>query len=859
MGGILLNYIDAPAFILIIISWLLCGFFANAACAEDAQPIYDVNFLRQGNDNAPLPDSFYKPDAVSAGEKEIEVSVNGESNKKVKIVYFQNLEKKETEPCFTAELLKNLGVNSQGLEAINSSSFQNAPKETCLDMNQKWPDATFKYDEGNQSGTLSVPQSVLIPVDPFAVIDQSLWDNGINAVRLNYNAYTYQTNNHSGAGDSTTNSSYLSLNSAINLGRFRFYSFDTFNKNDNEKWENNHDHAYGEVDVNPLLSTLSMGGVYSAAPNNIMGSIPINGMSIGTNAQMLPNESFNYTPVIRGVARTNAKVTIRQRNNIIYSKTVPPGSFAITDLVNAQHDTDLNVTVEESDGTQQTFSMPYTSVPDMIRPGSWRYSVSAGRYRGSDSLSHSPNIAQASLEYGFDKMTLSNVLLAGEGYKSVGIGGAYNLGYWGTLSLDWAMERHEDDGSEVENQAAQTTHQGQAVRVLYARQFDSTNTSFQVSGYHFRTPDFQEFSDYADRRWGDGDDYSEHRRNEFELTVNQILGSYGNVYLTLDKTQYYQDKPGGHSLTFGYNALIGKASVGLNASYNKTEGNSNSNDKQLSMNISIPLDFGEHHSSSLSFSTTSSGGQSSQNATLSDSVLDNTLDYSVSAQRNEQGELSPSAAVNYRTPSANYTASTSLGKDSDQYSLGVSGAMLGYSGGVILAQNLSDTVNIVEAPDAANVSIDGHPGVRTNAKGNAVVPYVTPYRENKISLDTRTAAQNVELQQTGMNVTPTRGAVTLTRFATRVGRRAIVKLTLPDGKNAPFGAYVYQEKVEVGMVANDGIIYLSGVLAKDTTPLTVQWGDKGSEQCHFTLPATTESSSSDWYQQTQQICQPGAA
>jgi outer membrane usher protein len=40
---------------------------------------------------------------------------------------------------------------------------------------------------------------------------------------------------------------------------------------------------------------------------------------------MFPDGMRSYAPEIRGVAQSNALVTVRQGSNIIYQTTVPPG------------------------------------------------------------------------------------------------------------------------------------------------------------------------------------------------------------------------------------------------------------------------------------------------------------------------------------------------------------------------------------------------------------------------------------------------------------------------------------------------------------------------------------------------------
>ncbi|WP_163462628.1 fimbria/pilus outer membrane usher protein, partial [Klebsiella michiganensis] len=74
-------------------------------------------------------------------------------------------------------------------------------------------------------------------------------------------------------------------------------------------------------------------------------------------------------PTIRGVAKSNAKVTVSQNGNKIYESTVPPGAFELNDLSTTGYGSDLIVTIEESDGSTRTFSVPYSSVSQLLRPG----------------------------------------------------------------------------------------------------------------------------------------------------------------------------------------------------------------------------------------------------------------------------------------------------------------------------------------------------------------------------------------------------------------------------------------------------------------------------------------------------------
>lgn len=813
-------------------------------CCQAAAPdsAFDADFLRK--DSQDIPEQFYHPDQVEAGTKTAEIVLNGHLLFKTKIEFITLKEGETAVPCLTQALLHQMRLDND-LKALSKVG-----DEVCYDFLAKWPDASIKYDDSMQQLVMTTPQAATSVAGQSEMIDPSLWDSGVNALRLSYSGYVYHTENHS--NNSSTDSSdtaYMSLNSGVNLGSWRFYSFDTFNKSE-LGWEQNHDRAYAERDIAALVSRFTAGDVYASTSSDVLGILPLRGVTLETNAQMLPSDTFSYSPVIRGVARSNARVVIRQRGNIIYSETVSPGSFAISDLNNGQIGADLDVTVEESDGSKQQFTVPYTSLPNMLRPGTWRYSLSAGRYR-DDGLSYQPMVAQGSLQYGWDKITLGDLVVAGEGYQSMALNGALNLGFLGSVSLDWALERHQSDTDENDSESESMSNSGRALRLLYARRFDDTDTSLQVMGFRYQSRDFLDFPEYADWRWGE-DNTRNHRKNEYQATINQGLGDYGNGYLTLQRDNYYDSDTTDTSLTLGYSFMVKSVNVSMNYSYQaNSEDEGNGPDRQLSLNFSVPLDSGDRSSRNLSFSTTNSNHSgSSQMATVSGTELDNALNYSLSAQHDSSG-YSPSASVAYRNSMANLNASASTSQGNRQYSAGISGGVVAYRHGVVLSQQLGDTIAIIETPGAAGISVEGQPGVSTNRFGRAVVPSVSAYRDNALSLDTRHAADDVELVDGGQNVIPTHGAVVVRRFQTKVGRRAIVILTLPDGKPAPFGASAWQEKEQVGMVADNGLLYLNGILADGSATLHVDLGN--NTQCQFTLPDAKDPSE-PWYQQVNAVC-----
>ncbi|WP_312828029.1 fimbria/pilus outer membrane usher protein, partial [Escherichia coli] len=74
-------------------------------------------------------------------------------------------------------------------------------------------------------------------------------------------------------------------------------------------------------------------------------------------------------------------IEVRQNQQLIYSSTVSPGSFVIDDLYPTGYGGDLEVSVIEADGRRREFKVPFGSVPQMLREGVSRYSLTAGQVR----------------------------------------------------------------------------------------------------------------------------------------------------------------------------------------------------------------------------------------------------------------------------------------------------------------------------------------------------------------------------------------------------------------------------------------------------------------------------------------------
>lgn len=307
-----------------------------------------------------------------AGKYRVDISVNNEMvTAEARDVMFSKTADGKLEPCVTLEELTQWGINTAPFPELQDSNSE------CIKLDAI-PDAFTDFQFNRQRLNLSIPHAALkarsqdeVPVE--------LWDEGIPAVLLNYSMNSYQSQYN---GADTYKSTYLNLRPGINIGPWRLRNYTTFEHSNQSgsKWDNVY--SYLQRNIISLRSQLTLGD--SSAPSDVFDSVPFRGVQLASDDDMLPSSVRNYAPVVRGIARSNALVTIRQNGYVVYETKVAPGAFEITDLASTGGAGDLDVTIKETDGSEQHLIIPYASLPVLQREGKFRYSVTGGQFRAYD-------------------------------------------------------------------------------------------------------------------------------------------------------------------------------------------------------------------------------------------------------------------------------------------------------------------------------------------------------------------------------------------------------------------------------------------------------------------------------------------
>ncbi len=719
--------------------------------------------------------------------------------------------------CLSPELVAQLGIKDEAAKKLTWWR-----EGACLDE-ASLPGMEVRGELASSALYLSIPQAYLDYVsedwDPPA-----RWDEGIPGLLFDYNlngqAQRQQqvgTQNYSLGGNGTA---------GANLGAWRLRADwqGQWNRQGGGESTRNLDWSryYAYRAIPALRSKLTLGEDY--LDSGLFDSFRFGGVSLRSDDNMLPPNLRGYAPEVSGVAKSNAKVTVSQQGRVLYETTVAAGPFRIQDLNDAVTG-DLDVRVEEQDGSVQEFKMSTANIPYLTRPGSLRYKLAAGKPSDMDHRYQGPMFGTGEFSWGVSNgWSLFGGALLGGDYNAAALGIGRDLLLLGALSFDVTQSRAKLPYNGE-------TLSGGSYRLSYSKSFDELDSQVTFAGYRFSERNFMSMSEYLDAR-----QYGQRFGNSKEMytiTYNQQLRDIGlSAYLNFSH-QTYWERPANdrYSLTMSRYFDLGKfknLSLSLSAyrnRYNET------NDDGMYLGLSVPWGNG----ATLSYNATLTRDDNTHRAGYYDRI-DDRSNYQISAGGSRSG-ASLSGYYNRDGDLARMSANASY-QQSRYSAIGGSvqgGMTLTAEGGALHRNGIAGSTRLlVDTEGVAGVPVRGYgSAVATNRWGKAVVADVNSYYRNKASIDLDKLGDNAEATTSVVQATLTEGAIGYRKFAVIAGEKAMAVIKLADGSEPPFGATVLNaRKQETGIVNDGGSAYLSGINAGER--MTVRWN--GAEQCEVQMP-----------------------
>lgn len=805
--------------------------FTVSVCAEPADEALIYSFddnLLLGNSKLDLT-RFNQEGWIEPGQYQVELYINDHMVRRLP-VEFRAQADDQVVPCLSDQELISAGI---GLEP-----GEDGHEPRCMAIGERIPGAGMYFDQSLLRLNLSVPQAQMVSV-PRGYVPPAQWDDGETMLFANYNTNLYRSDYSNGG---VNDYGYLGLNAGFNMGRWRVrhqasYQYSSSDTGTLSKW--NSIRTYLQRALPGIRSELTVGDSFTGG--NLFGSMAFRGIQLSSDDRMLPDYMRRYAPEIHGVARGNARVVVRQNERVIYETSVPAGPFIISDLGGTSVQGDLLVEVIEADGSRSSFTVPFTAVPESMRPGMFRYNATIGeaRFIGSGS----EVFGDFTFQYGLSNRVTGNLgLRLADGYAALLSGGvlATSFGAFG-FNATFSSASVEDDKRK----------EGWRLQATYSKTFQPTNTSLTLAGYRYSTEGYRELSDVlgvrdAERNGEQWTSTTYRQRNQFTLTINQSLGRYGSLYLSGSTSDYYDGSSRDTQLQLGYSNTYRQ--LNYNVSFTRTDSQRasqvwtegelgqtqvlGSRDNLFMLTLSLPLG-GNPRAPHLSNSISRSDNSGTQlQASLTGTAGEgDTLSYGVNvAYDDEQSATTWGGTLQKRFPVASVGANYSQGDGYWQAGVNARGALVLHRGGVTLGPYVGDTFALVEAKGAEGARVRNGQGSAVDRFGYALVPALSPYRYNQIGLDAEGINERAELSANESRIAPYAGAAVRVRFSTLVGHALLIRAQRSKGESIPLGANVFDSDGDaIGMAGQASQVYAR--VGKDKDRLLVRWGRAESEQC----------------------------
>jgi len=775
---------------------------------------------------------FAQRDALPAGTYRVDLYTNDEWRGRSSVRFAMPPgEERIAQPCFDAALLEMLGFDSTHLDERARTQLQHGDA-LCHPLGELFADSRARYDSSELKLKVSAPQ-VVLRREARGYVDPALWDDGISAGLLDYSYNGYRSQN---AFSGSRTSHYLGLRAGLNLGAWRLRFDATVNKSESSGLRYHGNSAYVERGLPKWKSRITIGD--TVTDGQVFDSVRFRGVRLDSDERMRPDSQRGFAPVVRGIAQSNALVSITQLGQEIYQTNVPPGPFVIDDLYPTGVGGDLLVTITESDGRVHTFTIAYAGTAELVRPGVTHYTLAAGRYDNA-SFADEPVFVMGNLRHGLSNvLTGYTGLMVGEGYSALSGGLAFNLPM-GALATDFTF---------ANTRTQLGSFKGSSVRATWAKILPVLNTNVTVASYRYSSQGYYDpaaaFSLRAQLAHGPapglpilpGGVPMERPKNRLLLNASQNLpGTWGYLNVSASSQDYWARDGRDTQYQLGWSRQLRSASLGLSASRTHNVYWQRW-DNQYMLNVSLPLGGPGNLFANSSYTQREDG--EAVNASVSGTAgAQRQFGFGVFVNAEARDGLSSQYGggmnASWNASRAQVAGNFSSGRGGRrQYGVNINGGVVAFGGGIMLTPRLGDTIAIVEARDAGGARLGDGSSSRLNRKGLAVVPHLQAYRLNQVSIDPTGLSTDVALVTTTQRVAPTAGAVALLRYETERGYSILLRGRYSDGRHLPFAASVIDADGRiVGHVSQGGQALLR--VHATSGALTVRWGMDDGESCQF--------------------------
>lgn len=796
-----------------------------------------------GNIKSQNLDPLIYQNTMIEGEYEMDLYVNDDEKGRFKIKFIQDIQKQGLETrvvaCFNHTQILNFGIDEKKIDSKLGMG-------ECAQLQEWLEGASYHVDIQKLELRLIIPSSYLSS-DVYSIQDSQKWDAGIDALFFNYNLFyvAYLLKNNPPNNNQNNQTVHANFRTGINLSQWQLRHEAQINSHaqanqwlENLVYESNF--TYLQRYIPAYRSVLKAGELWTES--TLFEPIVFYGLSMNSDDRMLSSIATTYAPTLYGIAQTNARVEVRYQNQLIYQAMVAAGSFEINQLSVLGTQGELELRIIEANGEVKNIKYPYVSSPQLLRPGFDRYSLYLGQYRSKHELNQQkvdqPKFIQ--LEYA---RGLSNYLSSGGGLhyaqsyfnSHLSFTLATPIGIW-TSGLEWGYRDLKYQRQQYETKLKLTysyfIQQSQsAVQLSFGifqqsksellNRLDKSRLSETLSQLenvnHLETThqieknQRLEMNNRLESKPSFGlveilPKQAHRQRLDAQLSFYQKLPqTWGNLTFAANYSQDTMFKSQRYGFNIGYQQRFKWFSYNLNlfSSLKKDALNKTVQELNYMLSMTIPLQWATRRAQL----STDLQARSHRSGIAMDVTERASLGLSLSNTAGAGEAYSLSTRIRQAEYVLNMGYATS--QRDRQYALNLSGSLIAHRQGILWSAEQGSTMALVYAPNAMGAKINNALGARINRKGYALVPYLSPYRSNDISLDPSDIPNFVELEYSRLRVIPYADAILNLNFPTHLGYVLFIQAKLNDASALPFYAPIYNQNDKlIGHVAQGGLVYI---------------------------------------------------
>ena len=530
----------------------------------------------------------------------------------------------------------------------------------------------------------------------------------------------------------------------------------------------------------------------------------VGGIQFASNFSTQPG--FISIPVKQasGVAALPSTVDVYVNNSLISRSSVPAGPFSITNVPVVTGSGEVRMVVRDVLGREQVVTQPFYASQGLLAPGLNDYSYEIGFVRenfGINNYDYGKPVAAGTQRRGFSDVFTGEAHVETQGsVNTAGVAGVYLMPVVGAINGSVATSQ----GSDANGSRMAVGLERQAYPFSIGARTQLTSSKFHQLGM------------------ADGQVPSAHQTSGNVGYSMSNLGSLSLSYLT--QTQVDQTKL--NILTANYSVQMQRYGT-LNMSAIRTTGDGGST--QLFLTWSIPMG-GSGHGANVMHSSTHSQAQGStqQTTATAQKGLPYGEGYGYQLQARDSGDKR--ASLSYQNNVGTYSLDADQTGNETATRAGVRGGVAFLGGESFLSRNISSSFGVARVPGFPNVNIyaDNQVVGKTDAAGNALIPRLRPYENNKVSVDAEDLPMNAEIDSVKMTAVPYFRSGVLIDFPIRRSNGAVFRVTLEDGNSLPTGGTIENQEAKIVFpVATNGEVYFTGLL--ELNHMTAKWRGQSCE------------------------------